>query len=200
VGQFTQEDPIGLAGGLNLYGYANGDPVNFSDPFGLCVGPATALAPLCLRAAVFILGRAGPAIAAAGAASTGLSTSAPRVVGGAGAGVRATGHVYRGLAPADNTAVGLVARAPGAGNTPISHVAGQRTSQWISTTKSPEIADQVFGQYGVVSIDLSKVTTEVVDVSNGFPGMPGMLSNWARKFQEVLIKDQVPPEAITRIK
>ena len=35
TGRFTQEDPIGLAGGLNLYGYANGDPVNFSDPFGL---------------------------------------------------------------------------------------------------------------------------------------------------------------------
>ena len=35
-GRFIQEDPIGLAGGLNLYGYANGDPVNFSDPFGLC--------------------------------------------------------------------------------------------------------------------------------------------------------------------
>ena len=35
-GRFTQEDPIGLAGGLNLYGYANGDPVNFSDPFGTC--------------------------------------------------------------------------------------------------------------------------------------------------------------------
>ncbi len=34
--RFTQEDPIGLAGGLNLYGFANGDPVNFSDPFGLC--------------------------------------------------------------------------------------------------------------------------------------------------------------------
>ena len=33
---FTQQDPIGLAGGLNLYGFANGDPVNFSDPFGLC--------------------------------------------------------------------------------------------------------------------------------------------------------------------
>lgn len=36
MGGFTQPDPIGLAGGLNLYGYAGGDPVNFSDPFGLC--------------------------------------------------------------------------------------------------------------------------------------------------------------------
>jgi RHS repeat-associated protein len=34
-GQFTQPDPIGIAGGLNVYGYANGDPVNFRDPFGL---------------------------------------------------------------------------------------------------------------------------------------------------------------------
>jgi RHS repeat-associated protein len=34
-GQFTQQDPIGIAGGINLYGYANGDPINFSDPFGL---------------------------------------------------------------------------------------------------------------------------------------------------------------------
>ena len=35
-GQFTQQDPIGLAGGLNLYGFAGGDPINFWDPFGLC--------------------------------------------------------------------------------------------------------------------------------------------------------------------
>jgi RHS repeat-associated protein len=36
TGRFTQEDPIGLAGGANLYGFASGDAVNFSDPFGLC--------------------------------------------------------------------------------------------------------------------------------------------------------------------
>jgi len=36
AGSFTQEDPIGLAGGLNAYGFANGDPVNYDDPFGLC--------------------------------------------------------------------------------------------------------------------------------------------------------------------
>ena len=35
-GRFTQPDPIGLAGGLNSYGYAAGDPVNYADPFGLC--------------------------------------------------------------------------------------------------------------------------------------------------------------------
>jgi RHS repeat-associated protein len=34
TGRFTQEDPIGLAGGLNLYGYAGGDPVNYADPSG----------------------------------------------------------------------------------------------------------------------------------------------------------------------
>jgi RHS repeat-associated protein len=39
TGRFTQEDPIGLAGGLNLYGFANGDPVSYSDPYGLCSKP-----------------------------------------------------------------------------------------------------------------------------------------------------------------
>jgi RHS repeat-associated protein len=34
-GRFTQEDPIGLAGGVNSYGFAAGDPVSYSDPYGL---------------------------------------------------------------------------------------------------------------------------------------------------------------------
>ena len=38
-GRFTQEDPIGLAGGLNLYGFGGGDPVNYTDPYGLCILP-----------------------------------------------------------------------------------------------------------------------------------------------------------------
>jgi RHS repeat-associated protein len=35
TGQFTQMDPIGIAGGLNAYGFAEGDPVTYSDPYGL---------------------------------------------------------------------------------------------------------------------------------------------------------------------
>jgi uncharacterized protein RhaS with RHS repeats len=39
TGAFTQEDPIGLAGGVNLYGFASGDPVNYADPYGLAPCP-----------------------------------------------------------------------------------------------------------------------------------------------------------------
>jgi RHS repeat-associated protein len=36
TGRFTQEDPIGIAGGVNLYAYAGNNPVVYTDPFGLC--------------------------------------------------------------------------------------------------------------------------------------------------------------------
>uniref|UniRef100_UPI0010FA176B RHS repeat-associated core domain-containing protein n=1 Tax=Chitinivorax sp. B TaxID=2502235 RepID=UPI0010FA176B len=35
IGRFTQRDPSGLAGGLNPYGYVDGDPINLIDPSGL---------------------------------------------------------------------------------------------------------------------------------------------------------------------
>jgi RHS repeat-associated protein len=44
TGRFLTQDPIGLAGGVNLYAYAGNDPVSYSDPFGLC--------PTCLPALV----------------------------------------------------------------------------------------------------------------------------------------------------
>jgi RHS repeat-associated protein len=35
TGRFTQEDPMGLMGGVNAYAYAGGDPINYRDPYGL---------------------------------------------------------------------------------------------------------------------------------------------------------------------
>jgi RHS repeat-associated protein len=56
TGRFTQEDPIGLAGGLNTYGFADGDPVSYDDPYGLC--PWCAVGIWAMRAAPFLAGAA----------------------------------------------------------------------------------------------------------------------------------------------
>jgi len=58
AGRFTQEDPLGLAGGLNAYGFADGDPANFGDPFGL--DPIPLALPLPFLIGGEVLG--GPAI------------------------------------------------------------------------------------------------------------------------------------------
>jgi RHS repeat-associated protein len=71
-GQFTQKDPIGIAGGLNLYGFAGGDPVNFSDPFGLCGGKAGEVPCAIEYAAVGAM--AGAAAAAAGTGMAAVAT------------------------------------------------------------------------------------------------------------------------------
>ena len=41
TGRFINRDPIGYAGGMNLYGYADDDPVDEGDPTGDIAGVAT---------------------------------------------------------------------------------------------------------------------------------------------------------------
>jgi RHS repeat-associated protein len=76
-GRFTQPDPIGLNGGLNSYGYAAGDPVSFSDPFGLCpddLGAAAALACALIEGTSMLLGSGAGFVGGGGG---GLLVSAP---------------------------------------------------------------------------------------------------------------------------
>jgi len=84
TGRFTQEDPLGLAGGLNLYGYAGGDPINFSDPFGLWCPPDCN----ALDAVLTVGGAVVGGLFGAGTGGAGGTLVAPGVgtIGGAGLG------------------------------------------------------------------------------------------------------------------
>ncbi len=74
TGRFTQEDPIGLAGGMNLYGFAGGDPVNFSDPFGLC--------PACAAAALLEFGLGAQVVPGVGTVLGGIAIATSAAVSG----------------------------------------------------------------------------------------------------------------------
>ncbi|MEO7995555.1 MAG: RHS repeat-associated core domain-containing protein [bacterium] len=49
-GILLTQDPIGLAGGVNLYAYAGNNPIAFRDPYGLCYGPLVVICPQILAA------------------------------------------------------------------------------------------------------------------------------------------------------
>lgn len=81
TGRYVEGDPLGLEGGLDLYGYVDSNPVSFSDPFGLqspaaCANPANFAA--CEAAGVIsqqAAKNAAKAAAAAAAATAAAATS-----------------------------------------------------------------------------------------------------------------------------
>jgi len=69
TGRFLTQDPLGRAGGVNLYAYAGNNPIAFSDPYGLdpCKQQATSGSWLCQGIAA---GKAQLAAIGVGIAST----------------------------------------------------------------------------------------------------------------------------------
>jgi RHS repeat-associated protein len=130
TGQFTQLDPIGLAGGLNSYGFAAGDPINFSDPFGLCPDPEN---PKCdegtivsvgASAAVAVVPGFNAAIALNTNVTTGKSTLTLKLGGSLGVGAtvnKVEGTASRGTLAGlettmeDDNVISLALSAPGGG-------------------------------------------------------------------------------------
>jgi RHS repeat-associated protein len=66
VGRWISKDPIRFDGGLNMYAYCDGDPVNYVDPSGLLVPGAVAFGAAVADGATAGAGL-GPVGAAAGA-------------------------------------------------------------------------------------------------------------------------------------
>jgi len=101
TGKFTQVDPVGIAGGVNLYGFAEGDPVNYADPFGLCTMQqrlchwieATSMALGSLGG--FVVGGGGPALTGVGVVASPFTAAAGGATG-AGVGL-AAGKAITGI-------------------------------------------------------------------------------------------------------
>ncbi len=67
IGRWTARDPIGLAGGQNLYGYAFQVPIRYTDKYGLGPElPAITPAQVALQAATFSQRTAGPLVSEVG--------------------------------------------------------------------------------------------------------------------------------------
>jgi RHS repeat-associated protein len=117
------------------------------------------------------------------------------------------GVVYRRLHPSElegTLSKGLKARNPSASVTPQQHILGERSTQYISTTRDIETARRGYNhsRTPIIEIDLSKISTAIVDFTD--PSVLASLTDRvalynAERDAEVLIEQTIPAEAIRRV-
>jgi RHS repeat-associated protein len=175
--RFTQEDPIGLAGGLNEYGFASGDPADYGDPFGLCTGSDLSKARLQCEVEMAKYGASHPRVAAMAGGVMLAGTGAALVGEVEGTGIlsrlwtRLTGATAAGGVAAQKAASEL--QLPDANK--LAHVFDQAKHNWSLTglgqAGNLDLINQVAGNAGNLVSSIERRGGNVLTyqgVANGF--------------------------------
>ncbi len=151
-----------MAGGLNLYGYAGGDPINNSDPFGLCPHDPD-------RPCKFFSGADGAAVL------NGLNSFRKNTIGSAPP-ITITGSVIAGPVTFEFGVDGLnISGSGGIAVAAMVNVNLGKTSGELGTMSGGALAQGPMGTVGGFAVHTKGLTATGATLSAGFGWVPNMV-------------------------
>jgi RHS repeat-associated protein len=162
-GRFMQADPIGLAGGKNLYAYVGNDPLNYLDPFGqygilLSYGLTAVAGTGNTPAATVTNTESGSTYQVNGAFAT-LQAGGGVFLNGSSAsagGIITAQAAVTGLTPSGDTTVVSALRSPSGGDNGVLG-ASVGTGRGLTFTTARDVSD-LSGTSHVTQIDLGLIS------------------------------------------